>query len=89
MPPSDPSSSFPTPAQLRDLDPADLAEVATDLRRALLRSVSRTGGHLASNLGVVELTLALHHAFDTPRDALVWDVGHQCYAHKILTGRGP
>ncbi|QRF58269.1 1-deoxy-D-xylulose-5-phosphate synthase [Variovorax paradoxus] len=89
MPPSDPSSSFPTPAQLRDLDPADLAAVATDLRRALLRSVSRTGGHLASNLGVVELTLALHHAFDTPRDALVWDVGHQCYAHKILTGRGP
>lgn len=89
MPPSDPSSSFPTPAQLRDLDPAHLAAVAADLRRALLRSVSRTGGHLASNLGVVELTLALHHAFDTPRDALVWDVGHQCYAHKILTGRGP
>ncbi|WP_395349178.1 1-deoxy-D-xylulose-5-phosphate synthase [Variovorax sp. UC122_21] len=89
MPPSDPSSSFPTPAQLRDLDPADLAAVANELRSALLRGVSRTGGHLASNLGVVELTLALHHAFDTPRDALVWDVGHQCYSHKILTGRGP
>ena len=87
MPPSDPSSSFPTPAQLRDLDPADLVEVATDLRSALLRSVSRTGGHLASNLGVVELTLALHHVFDTPRDRLIWDVGHQCYPHKILTGR--
>ncbi|WP_431511212.1 1-deoxy-D-xylulose-5-phosphate synthase [Variovorax sp. DAIF25] len=89
MPPSDPSSSFPTPAQLRDLDPADLSAVAHELRSTLLRGVSRTGGHLASNLGVVELTLALHHAFDTPRDALVWDVGHQCYAHKILTGRGP
>jgi len=76
MPPSDrdlydPPSSFPTPAQLRDLDPADLATVAAGLRSALLRSVSRTGGHLASNLGVVELTLALHHVFDTPRDALV------------------
>jgi len=89
MPPSDPSSSFPTPAQLRDLDPADLDAVAAELRSTLLRGVSRTGGHLASNLGVVELTLALHHVFDTPRDALVWDVGHQCYAHKILTGRGP
>ena len=60
---------------------------ADELRQFILDSVARTGGHLASNLGVIELTVALHAIFDTPRDAIVWDVGHQAYAHKILTGR--
>ncbi|MDP1646056.1 MAG: 1-deoxy-D-xylulose-5-phosphate synthase [Thiobacillus sp.] len=76
-----------TPADLRTLSPADLPQLAAELRKFLVESVSRTGGHLASNLGTVELTLALHYVFDTPRDRIVWDVGHQTYAHKILTGR--
>ncbi|MDA8129692.1 MAG: 1-deoxy-D-xylulose-5-phosphate synthase [Betaproteobacteria bacterium] len=76
-----------TPADLRALAPADLPKLAAELRTLLVDSVSHTGGHLASNLGAVELTLALHYVFDTPRDRIVWDVGHQSYAHKILTGR--
>ena len=76
-----------SPADLRKLPVEALGELAEELRRFLIASVSRSGGHLASGLGAVELTLALHYAFDTPRDLLVWDVGHQCYPHKVLTGR--
>ena len=76
-----------TPADLRALPPADLPRLAVELRDFLVDSVAQTGGHLASNLGAVELTLALHYVFDTPADRIVWDVGHQSYTHKILTGR--
>ncbi|WP_430390026.1 1-deoxy-D-xylulose-5-phosphate synthase [Dyella sp. 20L07] len=76
-----------TPAQLRELDMPALHQLAGELRAFILESVSRTGGHLSSNLGSVELTIALHYVFDTPGDRLVWDVGHQSYPHKILTGR--
>ena len=75
------------PAQLRALDRKQLPQLAEELRSFLVESVSRTGGHLSSNLGTVELTIALHYVFDTPNDRLVWDVGHQTYAHKVLTGR--
>ncbi len=75
------------PADLRTLARTDLPQVARELRAFLLASVAQTGGHLSSNLGTVELTLALHYVFDTPFDRIVWDVGHQTYAHKILTGR--
>ena len=75
------------PAALRQLDIKDLGQLATELRAFLLESVAKTGGHLSSNLGTVELTIALHYVFDTPHDRLVWDVGHQTYAHKVLTGR--
>ncbi|NDP42617.1 MAG: 1-deoxy-D-xylulose-5-phosphate synthase [Aromatoleum sp.] len=76
-----------TPGKLRKLDRAALPQLARELRAFLLSSVARTGGHLSSNLGTVELTIALHYVFDTPRDRVVWDVGHQTYAHKTLTGR--
>jgi len=76
-----------SPADLRALSPAELPQVAKELRDFLVESVASTGGHLASNLGTVELTIALHYVFDTPRDRIVWDVGHQTYPHKILTGR--
>ena len=76
-----------SPADLRRLERADLPQLARELRAFLLASVSSTGGHLSSNLGTVELTIALHYVFDTPRDRIVWDVGHQTYAHKALTGR--
>jgi len=75
------------PAALRRLDREALPQLARELRAFLLTSVAQTGGHLSSNLGTVELTIALHYVFDTPRDRIVWDVGHQTYAHKILTGR--
>jgi 1-deoxy-D-xylulose-5-phosphate synthase len=75
------------PASLRKLDRKQLGELATELRAFVLESVSKTGGHLASNLGSVELTIALHWVFNTPEDRIVWDVGHQTYPHKILTGR--
>ena len=76
-----------SPADLRKLSRRDLGTLATELRAFLLESVSKTGGHLSSNLGTVELTIALHYVFNTPHDRLVWDVGHQTYPHKILTGR--
>ena len=76
-----------SPADLRRLDRRQLKELADQLRQFVLESVSRTGGHLSSNLGTVELTIALHHVFNTPDDRVVWDVGHQSYPHKILTGR--
>ena len=79
--------SIHTPADLRALPATELPALAIELRAFLIESVSATGGHLASNLGTVELTLALHIVFDTPNDRIVWDVGHQTYAHKILSGR--
>ncbi|MGB9495832.1 MAG: 1-deoxy-D-xylulose-5-phosphate synthase [Azonexus sp.] len=75
------------PADLRRLERKQLPQLATELRAFLIDSVAQTGGHLSSNLGTVELSIALHAVFNTPEDRLVWDVGHQCYAHKILTGR--
>jgi 1-deoxy-D-xylulose-5-phosphate synthase len=75
------------PSQLRAFDRKQLAQLAAELRAFIVDSVSATGGHLSSNLGTVELTIALHHVFDTPEDRLIWDVGHQTYGHKILTGR--
>ncbi len=79
--------SVDSPAALRQLHAGTLPDLARELRSFLLASVAQTGGHLSSNLGTVELTLALHYVFDTPRDRIVWDVGHQTYAHKVLTGR--
>ena len=76
-----------SPAELRALERRQLPQLAEELRAYIIESVSQTGGHLSSNLGTVELTIALHYVFDTPNDRLVWDVGHQTYAHKILTGR--
>ena len=90
---STPLSHFPlletidSPSDLRRLEKERLPQLAQELRSFLLESVSRTGGHLSSNLGTVELTVALHYVFNTPYDRLVWDVGHQTYAHKVLTGR--
>ena len=80
-------ASINSPADLRELTRAQLKPLADELRAYLLDSVSKTGGHLSSNLGTVELTVALHYVFNTPDDRLVWDVGHQTYPHKILTGR--
>ena len=79
--------SIDAPDALRQLERKQLPQLADELRNFLIESVSQTGGHLSSNLGTVELTLALHYVFQTPEDRLVWDVGHQCYPHKILTGR--
>ena len=76
-----------SPADLRPLSRLELKQLAGELRDFIVQSVSQTGGHLSSNLGTVELTIALHHVFNTPYDRLVWDVGHQTYAHKVLTGR--
>ncbi|UYY59764.1 1-deoxy-D-xylulose-5-phosphate synthase [Sphingomonas sp. S2-65] len=76
-----------TPDDLRKLKPADLRQLADELRQETISAVGSTGGHLGSGLGVVELTVAIHYVFNTPDDKLVWDVGHQCYPHKILTGR--
>ena len=78
----------PAPEELRKLPKEELPALAEEIREKIIDTVSKNGGHLASNLGTVELTLALHYAFDTPRDTLVFDVGHQCYAHKLITGRG-
>src|SRR5256714_2076907 len=76
-----------SPADLRCLRPEQLQEVANEIRQYILETMSRVGGHTGASLGAVELAVALHYAFDTPRDRLVWDVGHQAYAHKVLTGR--
>ncbi len=90
---ADPLVSYPllesiaTPADLRRLPPAKLGELASELRQFLIHSVSTRGGHFAAGLGTVELTIALHYVFNTPYDRLVWDVGHQAYPHKVLTGR--
>ncbi|MEV4439117.1 1-deoxy-D-xylulose-5-phosphate synthase [Streptomyces sp. NPDC049577] len=87
-PAPEPGPAVPhAPAGLRDLTPAECARLAADIRRFLVEKVSRTGGHLGPNLGVVELTLALHRVFDSPRDTILWDTGHQTYVHKVLTGR--
>ena len=77
----------PYPADLRGLSASELRQVADEVRAEVIAAVGVTGGHLGSGLGVVELTVAIHRVFDTPRDRLVWDVGHQCYPHKVLTGR--
>ena len=75
------------PSDLRTLAEDELTAVAKELREYLIESVSQSGGHFGAGLGVIELTVALHYLYDTPTDRLVWDVGHQCYPHKILTGR--
>ena len=75
------------PADLRKLKKKDLRQISDELRDELIDVVSETGGHLGAGLGVVELTVALHYVFETPKDKLVWDVSHQCYPHKIITGR--
>ena len=79
--------SLTSPAQLRELDDSAIAALCGDIRAEILDAVSACGGHLASNLGIVEMTVALHRVFSSPRDSILFDVGHQCYAHKILTGR--
>src|SRR5215470_9595815 len=76
-----------SPADLKTLNLRQLEQLAAELRQYVVEVVSKTGGHLAPSLGAVELTIALHHCFDTPRDKIVWDVGHQAYGHKVLTGR--
>src|ERR1700761_9016397 len=76
-----------SPEDLRDFNLGQLRDLADELRAETIDAVSTTGGHLGAGLGVVELTVALHHVFETPRDILIWDVGHQAYPHKILTGR--
>ncbi|MEP6941280.1 MAG: 1-deoxy-D-xylulose-5-phosphate synthase N-terminal domain-containing protein, partial [Rudaea sp.] len=80
-------SRIDSPADLRRFDEAELPAIARELREYLIESVASAGGHFGAGLGVVELTVALHYLYDTPVDRLVWDVGHQCYPHKILTGR--
>ena len=75
------------PADLNSLSIEDLTALASEVRQYLVHSVAETGGHLGASLGTVELTIALHHIFNTPDDRIVWDVGHQTYPHKILTGR--
>ena len=72
---------------IKNLEPEELEVLAKEIRSFLIEKIADTGGHLASNLGVVELTMALHLAFDFPEDKLIWDVGHQAYTHKLLTGR--
>ena len=79
--------SIDHPSDLRDLTLEQLDQLAGEIRDLIVRSVSANGGHLGSNLGVVELTLAVHRVFDSPRDIILWDTGHQAYVHKILTGR--
>ena len=76
-----------SPKDLKKIAREDLPELALEIRQKIVDVVSRTGGHLASNLGVVELTIALHYVFDVPQDKIIWDVGHQAYTHKLLTGR--
>jgi len=80
-------STIDGPSDLKGLRPEDLPRLAQELRTRIIEVVSRTGGHLAPSLGVVELAVAIHYVFDSPRDRIIWDVGHQCYAHKLLTGR--
>lgn len=79
--------SINQPRDLKQLNEQQVKQLCAEIRQFLLENISKTGGHLASNLGVVELTVALHRVLDTPQDKIVFDVGHQCYTHKILTGR--
>ena len=79
--------NYSFPGDLKQMTADELQTLSCDIRKFLIDSVSKTGGHLASNLGIVELTIGLHKVFDSPRDKIVWDVGHQSYVHKILTGR--
>ena len=76
-----------SPADLKSLTPGELDQLAAEIRHEMVSTVTKTGGHLASSLGAVELTIAMHRVFDSPRDKIIWDVGHQSYAHKLLTGR--
>src|SRR5258707_2537335 len=88
MPPVTPLlDTVASPADTRGLSIPQLRQLADELRAETIDAVSQTGGHLGAGLGVVELTVALHHVYETPRDILIWDVGHQAYPHKILTGR--
>ncbi|HMS07882.1 MAG TPA: 1-deoxy-D-xylulose-5-phosphate synthase N-terminal domain-containing protein, partial [Pyrinomonadaceae bacterium] len=80
-------SEINSPADLRQLKVEDLQEVADEVRQFIIDTCARIGGHTGASLGAVELAVAMHYVFDTPHDRLVWDVGHQAYAHKILTGR--
>ncbi|MFA6413398.1 MAG: 1-deoxy-D-xylulose-5-phosphate synthase N-terminal domain-containing protein, partial [Syntrophales bacterium] len=80
-------NSINDPEDIRSLDLPSLSILAQEIRELIVETVSRSGGHLASSLGAVELTLAIHYVFNTPKDKLIWDVGHQAYAHKIITGR--
>src|ERR671923_365181 len=80
-------SRLESPADLKSFSRDELRQLATEIRESLIDSCSRTGGHIGAGLGVVELAIALHHVFDTPRDQLIWDVGHQGYPHKLLTAR--
>jgi len=87
------SSKYPlldtidTPADLRRLPPSQLEPLAVEVRNFMIEAVAQCGGHFGAGLGTVELTVALHYVFETPEDRLVWDVGHQAYAHRVLTGR--
>jgi len=91
--PVDPQNSYPLlrsldlPADLENLDDEELAALAEEIRSYMLEVISQTGGHVSPNLGIVELSMALHRVFDSPRDRIIWDVGHQAYVHKLLTGR--
>ena len=80
-------SRIHSPADLKGLSVDQLKEVADELRQAIVDNLSKTGGHFASNLGAVDMILALHALYDVPNDKIIWDVGHQCYAHKLVTGR--
>ena len=80
-------STIKSPDDLKKLDEAQLLELCSEIREKIIDTVSVNGGHLSPNLGVVELTVMLHYIFDCPDDSIVWDVGHQCYTHKMLTGR--
>jgi len=80
-------SRIERPQDLKGLSHEQLAELSQDCRDVIVETITKTGGHLASNLGVVELTLALHRAFESPKDRLVWDTSNQCYTHKLVTGR--
>ena len=80
-------SKINSPADLRSLSPSELPKICEELRQFIIDHVSVNGGHFGASLGVTELTVALHYVFNTPEDQLVWDVGHQAYGHKILTGR--
>ena len=79
--------SINSPRDLKKLSLAQLGKLCQEIRREIMQSVAQTGGHLASNLGAIELTVALHYVLDAPKDKIIWDVGHQAYTHKILTGR--